>query len=52
MGAFDTLVAKLSDKGMPASEAKGIAANAGRKKFGKKRFQKAAALGKPVSKVK
>lgn len=46
MGRFAELVAKLKSKGEPESEAKGVAAIAGRKKYGKKKFQAMAEAGR------
>jgi hypothetical protein len=48
MGAFNTLVGKLEAKGLPASEAGGIAYKQGAKKYGKKAMAKGAATGKPA----
>lgn len=46
MGRFAALVAKLKAKGEPESEATGVAAIAGRKKYGKKRFVAMGAAGR------
>ncbi len=45
-GRFAKMVAALVKKGTPAANAKAIAAAAGRKKYGKKRFQKMATTGR------
>jgi hypothetical protein len=46
---FSALTQKLADEG--AKDPKALAASIGRKKFGKKRFQKMAAEGKPGDKA-
>lgn len=45
-GRFAQVVDKLKAKGIPMKRAKAIAANQGRTKYGKKRFQKMAATGR------
>jgi len=45
-GRFAQVVNAIEKKGVSAKRAKAIAASAGRKKYGKKRFQKMAATGK------
>ena len=45
-GRFDKMVAGLKKKGKSEESAKAIAASAGRKKYGKSRFQEMAAAGK------
>lgn len=47
---FDKLKAKLKAKGMSEEAAAGASANIGRKKYGKVKFQKAAAKGKKLGK--
>jgi hypothetical protein len=49
MGAFAQLKAKLEAKGLPASEAGGIAYKQGAKKYGKTAMAKGAAAGKPAA---
>lgn len=49
-GRFAALTAKLKSKGIGSGEAGAIAASAGRKKFGKAKFQKMAASGRKGSK--
>jgi hypothetical protein len=45
-GRFQKFVGSLEAKGMSSDSAKAIAAAAGRKKFGKSRFQEMAAKGR------
>lgn len=45
-GRFMKLTKKLEGKGEPASEAKAVAAIAGRKKYGAKKFNSMAAAGR------
>jgi hypothetical protein len=45
-GAFARLTDALKKKGLSTARAKAVAAAAGRKKYGKKRFQKMAATGR------
>jgi hypothetical protein len=45
-GRFEALVNKLKSKGKSADQAKGIAASAGRAKYGKSKFQAMAAAGR------
>ena len=45
-GRFEALIDKLKSKGKSADQAKGIAASAGRAKYGKGKFQAMAAAGK------
>lgn len=45
-GAFAMMTDALMKKGMGKQRAKAIAASAGRKKYGKKKFQAAAVAGK------
>lgn len=52
MGAFAALQAKLEAKGLPASEAGGIAYKQGVKKDGKAAMAKGARLGKPAADFK
>jgi hypothetical protein len=44
-GRFQKMVEGMTGKGMSEERARGIAAAAGRRKYGKKRFQKMAARG-------
>ncbi len=45
-GRFASFVGKLEDKGEPAGEAKAVAANAGRAKYGKAKMEAWAKKGK------
>lgn len=45
---FSGLVKNLQSKGKSAAQAKGIAAAVGRKKYGKKKFQAAAKVGRKM----
>ena len=45
-GRFAQMVDAMESKGMSAKRAKAVAAAAGRKKYGKTRFQKMAAAGR------
>lgn len=47
---FDKLKKQLEAKGNSPDKAAAIAAHAGRKKYGKRRFQAAAAAGKKLGK--
>jgi hypothetical protein len=49
---FSKLVAKIEAEGKSEESAKAIAASVGRKKYGKKKFQKAAAEGKSLKNAK
>lgn len=49
-GRFQMMKDALMKKGMSASSAEAITANAGRKKYGKKKFQKMARIGKKRNK--
>lgn len=49
-GRFAQMVDSMAQKGMPAKRAKAIAAAAGRKKYGKARFQKMATKGRKKAK--
>jgi hypothetical protein len=51
MGPFQVLASKLADK-PGVTDPKALAASIGRKKYGAKRFNKAAAKGVPVKSVK
>jgi hypothetical protein len=50
MSKFNKLVKKLEGKGESAKEAKGVAAIAGRKKYGSRGMAKKAALGRKRAK--
>lgn len=49
---FDMLVKSMKKRGMSEDRAKAVAAAIGRKKYGKKKFQKMAAKGRKMSESK